>query len=46
MSENTGIKTPLSHLKRNKRHYMKMLVEGRCVNCGGVDDFKIGRAHV
>ena len=25
--------------KRNKRHYMKMLVEGRCVNCGKADDF-------
>lgn len=42
MSENSERKTPLSHLKRNKRHYMKMLVEGRCVDCGGVDDFTKG----
>lgn len=45
MSETTP-KTPLSHLARNKRHYMKMLVEGRCVNCGGVDAFtEAGRSR-
>lgn len=46
MSEKTESKTPVSHLARNKRHYMKMLVEGRCVNCGGVDDFTMaGRSR-
>lgn len=33
------LKTPEAHRKRNKRHYMKMLVEGRCVDCGKVDDY-------
>lgn len=27
------------HKARNKRRYMKMLTEGRCVNCGEADDF-------
>lgn len=31
---------------RNKRHYMKMIAEGRCVNCGKADDFtRQGRAR-
>jgi len=41
-SEKAERKTPASHLARNKRHYMKMLVEGRCVDCGKVDDFTTG----
>ena len=46
MSEKAERKTPASKLARNKKHYMQMLVEGRCVNCGGVDDFtRIGRSR-
>ena len=31
---------------RNRRHYMKMIAEGRCVNCGKEDDFtRQGRAR-
>ena len=38
MSERT-LKTPPKKRASSKRRYMKMLVEGRCVNCGAVDDF-------
>ena len=38
-SEATERITPVAHLARNKRHYMKMLAEGRCVDCGKVDKF-------
>lgn len=37
MEENTK-KTPPATRARNKRHYIKMLAEGRCTQCGTVDD--------
>ena len=37
MSKETR-KTPANHLARNKRHYLKMLAEGRCCTCGQPDD--------
>lgn len=44
MSSNVSIakkelKTPKATRARNKRHYIKMLNEGRCVNCGKEDDY-------
>ena len=31
-------KTPAATLAKNKRHYLKMLAEGRCCQCGKADD--------
>jgi len=37
MSER-AYKTPLHVRQKNKRHYMKMLKEGKCGRCGKIDD--------